>query len=355
MGFYELFKFWAFRVDPEKIHDLTIKLTHRYPDMMAKLSGAHHNSDPRFALELNGMKFSFPVGLAAGLDKNAECISYFSQLPFGFIEVGTVTPKPQPGNARPRLFRYPEEESIRNCMGFNNRGANNLLTNLRAARTHGKPIGVNLGKNKDTPAEIAHQDYESLYQSFHLEADYLVINVSSPNTPGLRDLQAVEGLRAILQAVTAHRTNHSAPLFVKLAPDLALEDLDQMIDTVFGFPIEGLIATNTTIMPERGAGGMSGRVLLERSRRVRKHVLNRIKKDYPDKICIGVGGISSFQDLWDFWTDGGLLAQVYTAFIFQGPGLLYEMERQLVRALDVNKVASLRELIEHIDEAKFPS
>lgn len=354
MNFYQLFKFWAFQMDPEAVHHFSIHTLKRFPKLLSNFSGVEE-ADECLALKVAGLKFPSPIGLAAGLDKNGEAIDFFTRLPFGFVEVGTVTPRPQEGNPKPRLFRYPAEESLRNCMGFNNEGSDRVHELILKSQRNGKPVGINLGKNKDTPAQKAHEDYTHLYKKFVGIADYLVVNVSSPNTPGLRDLQAEDGLRGILEALSEVQGNSAPPLFVKLAPDQDFPEIDKMIDIAFQYKVAGLIATNTTIMPERGPGGISGKLLLPKARKVRGHVLKRLKDDYPEKVCIGVGGISSFDDLWDFWLQGGKLAQLYTAFIYQGPQLLKEINRKIKSTLELNQVRTLEELLANITEAKKTS
>jgi dihydroorotate dehydrogenase len=354
---YDTFKKVAFSLDPEVMHHLSLKGLGLAPAAAASLLGLPSELDSRLTLKRFNLTFPFPVGLAAGLDKNAEAIDFFSRCPFGFIEVGTVTPRPQSGNPKPRLFRYPEEESLRNCMGFNNQGAKAMARQLRDRKIHPerftKPIGVNFGKNKDTPAELAFEDYVSLYKELAGLADYVVVNVSSPNTPGLRDLQAASGLSLILSEINKVRGSDTLALFVKLAPDLALEDIEELIAICAQYKVQGVIATNTSIMPERGIGGMSGRVIALKSRQVRQLVLKCLKS-YPELSCIGVGGISSFDDLWDFWRDGGELAQIYTAFIYQGPKLLMDMNAKILSALEINECASLDILLSSIQEAKKP-
>ena len=321
---YPLFKNIAFRMDPEKVHELTI---HSMSALGRILPDA--DSNELFKLSCMGLDFKNPIGLAAGLDKNAEVISYMTHLPFGFVEVGTVTPRPQDGNDKPRLFRYPEEESLRNRMGFNNQGSAAVVSNLKAANRRGKIVGVNLGKNKITENVDAPKDYSYLYKEFAPLADYLVINVSSPNTPGLRDLLKDAGLRQIFEAVEVERKKIKKPLLVKVSPDMALEELSSVVGLANEYKLEGIIATNTTIMKERGEGGVSGKLLSQKARATREFLLKEIKNSHSSCELIGVGGISNFQDLMDFWRAGGKLAQIYSSFIFQGPEFLYEIEKQL--------------------------
>jgi dihydroorotate dehydrogenase len=321
---YPIFKNIAFVMDAEKAHELTI-------DSM-KIAApflSDGEDDERLHLKAMGLNFKSPLGLAAGLDKNAEIISFMSHLPFGFIEIGTVTPKPQDGNEKPRLFRYPEEESLRNRMGFNNKGSDVVLENLKKQNRRGKIIGVNLGKNKITPNEKAASDYSVLYKKFAPHSDYLVINVSSPNTPGLRDLLKDQGLRDICEAVSKERTLLKKPLLIKVSPDMEEAALASVVGLIREYSFDGIIATNTTIMAERGEGGISGKLLTSKARATREFILKEIRDTKSEVELIGVGGFSSFFDLLDFWKKGGRLAQIYSAFIFQGPGFLYQLHEQL--------------------------
>ena len=321
---YPFFKNIAFCLDAERAHELTIH--------SMKVAGKFlpsHKDDPRFHLKAMGLDFKNPIGLAAGLDKNGEAIDFMTHLPFGFVEIGTVTPKPQAGNDKPRLFRYPEEESLRNRMGFNNKGSDVVLKNLKAANRRNKIIGVNLGKNKVTENADAPADYSSLYKDFAKDSDYLVINVSSPNTPGLRDLLKDAGLRQIFEAVDVERKKIPKPLLVKVSPDMALEELSSVVGLVNEYNLDGIIATNTTIMKDRGEGGVSGKLLTQKARATREFLLKEIKNSHSKAELIGVGGISNINDLMDFYRSGGRLAQIYSAFVFQGPNVLFEMEKGL--------------------------
>ncbi len=319
-------------------HELTItsmKLTGPFlPD---------HSNDDSLSVKTMGLEFAGPVGLAAGLDKNAEAIAFLTHLPFGFIEIGTVTPKPQAGNDRPRLFRYPAEESLRNRMGFNNQGAEAVLEHLKHAKKRNKIIGANLGKIKVTTNEEAPKEYASLYKIFAPHADYLVINVSSPNTPGLRDLLSDKGLRLIFEAVALEREFFRKPLLVKVSPDMDSTQLASVVGLAREFSLDGIIATNTTIMPERGEGGISGRLLTRKARETREILLQEIKATNAQLELIGVGGISDFEDLMDFWKAGGKLAQIYSAFVFKGPAFLYEIEKQLKNEFKKRGVKSFME------------
>ena len=311
MNFYPFFRACAFKLDPEQAHHLAISSLKRIGPY---LPNRHSQFD--FSIKAFGLHFKNPLGLAAGLDKNAEAIDFFTHIPFGFVEVGTVTPLAQAGNELPRLFRYPEEESLRNRMGFNNVGSTQVLKNIQSSNRREKILGVNLGKNKLTPNEFAPV------------SDYLVINISSPNTPGLRDLLSESGLRNILETIKIEREKIKKPLLVKISPDMTEEQLLAVIDLVKEFTLEGIIATNTTIMKERGEGGMSGKILYLKAKKVREFLLRELKET-PEIELIGVGGFSSFSDLKEFWQAGGKLAQIYSSFIFQGPELLYSIEESL--------------------------
>ena len=330
-------------MDAEKAHELTIQsmktIGNYLPDQ--KL-------DPRFSFEAMGLKFSNPFGLAAGLDKNAEAISFMTHLPFGFVEVGTVTPQAQVGNDKPRLFRYINEESLRNRMGFNNQGSSAVLKNLLNANRRGKIIGVNLGKNKMTANDEAAFEYASLYKDFAPHCDYLVINVSSPNTPGLRDLLKDVGLRQIFETLAIERIKISKPLLIKVSPDMSDVDLSSIVALVNEYKLDGIIATNTTIMEHLGAGGVSGKLLAAKARTTREFLLKEIKNTQATCELIGVGGLSTFNDLMDFWRAGGKLIQVYSSFVFQGPSMLYSFESQLKEEFVKRGVKNFEEFLHSV-------
>ncbi len=329
---YPLFKKFAFKVDAEVAHELTIKSMGLLGPWVKPKA-----SDSRFKLKAMGLSFQSPIGLAAGLDKNAEAINFLTYLPFSFVEVGTVTPLPQAGNPKPRLWRYPKEESLRNCMGFNNLGMEQVYKNILNSNHRNKILGVNLGKNKLTTNENAPKDYACLYEKFAPIADYLVINVSSPNTPGLRDLLKDEGLRELFVAVDEKRKNCPKPLLVKVSPDMNVEELTSVVTLVKEFKLSGIIATNTTIMADRGIGGISGKLLSAKAQYTRNVLLDQLKET-RDIELIGVGGFSSYEEILDFWKSGGRLVQLYSAFVFQGPNLLFAIEKQL--AADMKKVGA---------------
>lgn len=341
----------AFKMDAEKAHELSIAALSNFPRTMADSFGGDLEDLEKYRVDLNSMSWCFPVGLAAGLDKNASAINFFSRIPFGAVEVGTVTPLPQAGNPRPRLFRYIEEESLRNCMGFNNKGSEKVLKNILSSDKGNKVLGVNLGKNKDTSAENAPSDYVKLYNSFKDHCDYLVINVSSPNTPGLRDLQRHESMREIFEALKEERTNCKTPLFIKISPDLPLESIEGIFSLASEYSLSGVIATNTTIMEERGNGGVSGKLLTQRAKLVRERCLS-VNAEFPELDFIGVGGISSFDDVWDYWKKGGVACQIYSSFIFQGPQVLHDIREGIDRKLMQNEMLTLSELLNNISDCK---
>lgn len=276
--------------------------------------------DPVLASTVFGVRFPGPMGLAAGFDKNGAGLATWGTLGFGYAEVGTVTAQAQPGNPIPRMFRLPEDRALLNRLGFNNHGAGEL--SLRLARhTPDVPIGVNIGKTKAVPAERAADDYRESARLVGPLAAYLVVNVSSPNTPGLRDLQAIESLRPILTAVQAETTT---PVLVKIAPDLSDSDVDEIADLAVELGLAGIVATNTTVsrdglatpgVAELGAGGISGPPLARRS----GEVLRRLYKRVGDRlVLISVGGIETGDDAWDRITSGASLLQGYTGFVYGG-------------------------------------
>lgn len=336
-----LYKTVLTRIDPEVIHDVCVKgvaLTGRLPfvrDVVRQAWGRR----PAIPVPSAGQggPFARPVpgvlGLAAGMDKEGEAVVGMDALGFGFIEVGTFTAQAQPGNDKPRMWRYPATRAVRNRMGFNNSGADEAARRLRELRStvRGRSIvvGANIGKTKVVPLEDAVEDYRYSAAAVARWADYLVVNVSSPNTPGLRDLQNVESLRPILEAVreagdaAAHR---HVPLLVKIAPDLADADIDAVADLVTDMGLDGVVATNTTIDHDLGEGGLSGAPLLPRSLEVVRRLRARLGEG---PTIIGVGGISSIMDAELMLDAGADLLQAYTAFIYNGPAWPGRINRAL--------------------------
>ncbi len=337
---YPLIRALLFRLDPELAHGITLQLI-RLAGALAPVRAllrAWFAVPPR-PVEAFGMKFQNPIGLAAGYDKDGLGWRGLACLGFGHIEVGTVTPLPQPGNPRPRIFRLVEERGLINRMGFPGRGANYVARHLRGSRPSGLVLGVNLGKNKDTPLEEAARDYLSLMQTFAPLADYLAINVSSPNTLGLRSLQARDNLGELLALLAEQRRaqmqqlGHPLPLLVKLAPDLTDEELDDALYAILSTGMDGVIATNTTTSREglqtplaREAGGLSGVPLRQRSTQMIRQIYTRTQGKLP---IIGVGGVSNAEDVKEKLDAGAALVQLYTGLIYEGPGLVQKILRGL--------------------------
>jgi dihydroorotate dehydrogenase len=333
---YTLARSALFRLDPERAHDLSLKSLAALGPAAALLGAG---ADPGPPARVMGIDFPNPVGLAAGLDKNGEYVDALAALGFGSLEIGTVTPRPQPGNPRPRLFRLPEHEAIINRMGFNNVGVEKLVRNVEGASFRGV-LGINIGKNFDTPIEKAADDYLACMDAVYDRATYVAVNISSPNTKNLRDLQSSEALGALLAAVMQRREALAArygatkPLLVKVAPDLDDEQVQAIAELAVKHRVDGLIATNTTVArePVKGhrhaseAGGLSGRPLLAPSTAILRKLAAALKGRVP---LIGVGGILSGADARAKIEAGASLVQLYTGFIYRGPGLVGEARRAL--------------------------
>ncbi len=334
--FYKMLKPLLFQLSAEKAHDSILTLARLSPTL-GKLSG--RKDQERLHLKVGQTKWTFPVGLAAGLDKNAEALDFLSYQGFGSIECGTITLRPQLGNPKPRIFRYAKEESLRNAMGFPNQGVLSVLPRMRAY-SGSTPIGANLGKNKETSPEESIEELSMLFLTLQDHADYFVINVSSPNTPGLRALQEKSYLHELFSELTKNRDGKD--LYLKIAPDLGPEKISELAKIASDHKLTGIIATNTTIMPDKGMGGVSGKLLLQKARAVRNLLL---KEDFPLEI-IAVGGISSSQDIFDFWAQGGKATQLYTSYIFQGPDILKNIENDLIRFLDQCQFKNLNDFFE---------
>lgn len=326
-----------FRFDPEKIHHFTfgsIRFLHKIPGVPALLNAIYEVNDPRLEREVFGLRFKNPVGLAAGLDKDAKLYKELSNLGFGFIEIGTLTPKGQEGNPKKRLFRLKADSALINRMGFNNGGVVEAVERLK--KNNGVLIGGNIGKNKLTPNEEATQDYEICFEALYDYVDYFVVNVSSPNTPNLRALQDKEPLTELLQ--TLQNKNQTKPkqkpILLKIAPDLTDEQLLDIIDIVRDTKIAGVIATNTTISRDglvsenkKETGGLSGKPLTKRSTEVIRFLSEKSNKAFP---IIGVGGIHSAEDAIEKLEAGASLIQLYTGFIYEGPGLIKAINKKIL-------------------------
>lgn len=327
-----------FQFDPEKVHHFAfsfLKFVHGIPLLSSWLKMQFVVKDKRLEREVFGLKFKNPVGLAAGFDKDAKLYKELSNLGFGFIEIGTVTPKGQPGNEIPRLFRLKEDQGIINRMGFNNEGV--LATAKRLRSNKNILIGGNIGKNKTTPNEKAIQDYEFCFDALYDVVDYFVINVSSPNTPNLRELQDKKPLTELLQTLQNRNLSRSKPkpILLKIAPDLTDEQLLDIIEIVKTTQIAGVIATNTTIAREAlisnnrlEIGGLSGKPLTKRSTEVIRFLAEKSQNAFP---IIGVGGIHSPQDAIEKLEAGASLIQIYTGFIYEGPSLVKRINRAIIK------------------------
>lgn len=344
-----------FRIDPERIHHIISVLIRmagnnpvtRYP--IAKVFGV---DDPVLRQRVFGVDFPAPIGLAAGFDKSASAVNAWGQLGFGYAEVGTITGQAQPGNPQPRLFRLPADHALINRMGFNNPGAEQAAIHLTRPRLGpvSVPIGANIGKTKIVPVDDAVDDYRRSAHLLGPLADFVVVNVSSPNTPGLRDLQAVDSLRPILTAVLEEV---SVPVLVKIAPDLADEDIDAVADLAVDLGLAGIVATNTTIsrtglrtpaaeVEGMGAGGLSGAPLTDRS----LEVLARLYSRVGGRIAlVGVGGIETVDDAWARICAGADLLQVYTGFIYGGPVWLQDLHRGIAQRVRDGGFASLSDAV----------
>lgn len=319
---------------PEAAHAVALGALSLSP-RLARLLAPRVAARPRRRL---GLLFPNPVGLAAGWDKDGKALEGLSALGFGFVEIGTVTPRPQPGNPRPRLFRLLEHEALINRMGFNNEGMEALARRLERLRRRPPVLGINIGRNKDTPNEEAERDYRACLERLFPYADYFTINVSSPNTPGLRGLQSADALRALASALLDARERLGArhgrrpPLLFKLAPDLAPQELDALAAAVRELGIEGLVLTNTTLsrpgLESHGLasepGGLSGRPLRPLAETILREMRERLG---PEPLLIGVGGILSAEDAERRFAAGADLIQLYTGLIFRGPSLIAECAR----------------------------
>ena len=331
-----------FLVDPEKIHHFVfsfLKWSAKVPGVKSLLRLLYCYEDKRLEKKILGITFRNPVGLAAGFDKDAMLIDEAACLGFGFIEIGTLTPKPQPGNEKPRLFRLPYDQALINRMGFNNRGAAEAAQRLRI-RKSSVVVGGNIGKNKLTDNENAIDDYRSCFDSLYEHVDYFVVNVSSPNTPGLRALQEKEPLRKLLSTVKALSLSKPKPrpVLLKIAPDLNNEQLDDVIGIIKETATDGIIATNTTIsrdglvtdkniLERIGNGGLSGKPLNARATEVISYLRSGLGPQFP---IIGVGGIMNEADALDRLRAGADLIQLYTGFIYEGPALIKRINKAIL-------------------------
>jgi dihydroorotate dehydrogenase len=334
---------FLFLFDPEVIHHFVFRvlsLKGQIPGFKPLLRALFDFKNTKLERELFGLKFANPVGLAAGFDKDAKLIDELACFGFGFIEIGTLTPRPQHGNDKPRLFRLPKDQALINRMGFNNEGVEAAVKRLRK-RSSKIIVGGNIGKNKVTPNDEAFSDYALCFDALHPHVDYFVVNVSSPNTPGLRELQDKEPLKRLMSHVKelSRSKEKVKPVLLKIAPDLTTSQLDDIVEILKETKTDGVIATNTTISRETlltpsdkvsaiGAGGLSGKPLTSKSTEVISYLRDQLGPHYP---IIGVGGIMSPQDALDKLNAGADLIQLYTGFIYEGPGVVRKMNKRIVK------------------------
>lgn len=340
---YKFFRPLLFLIDPERIHTIVfgiLRFMSAIPGFKAALRVLYQYEHPSLERKILGLTFKNPVGLAAGFDKDAKLIDVLSCLGFGFVEIGTLTPRPQRGNNKPRLFRLPKDQGLINRMGFNNEGVTAAVSRLKKRRSP-VIVGGNIGKNKSTPNESAHEDYVLCFNALYEYVDYFVVNVSSPNTPGLRELQEKAPLQQLLKKVKdlSLQKAEVKPVLLKIAPDLTDGQLNDIVEILRATGIDGVIATNTTISREGletarealddiGAGGLSGKPLRRRSTEVIRYLRNALGTGFP---IIGVGGIITPEDAVEKLNAGADLVQVYTGFIYEGPGLMKRINKAIIK------------------------
>lgn len=344
---YEMLKKMFFKLDPERAHTLVgtvLKYSGKIPVVLNPFIEKNFVAKKILKQEIFGKTFYNPVGLAAGFDKNGEYIQAMTALGFGYSEVGTVTPKPQSGNQKPRLFRLINEKSLQNAMGFNNKGSYNLVKNLQKVYPFATPIGINIGKNKITPENEALNDYETLFKAFESMGDYLVINISSPNTPGLRDLQNEDFIKAIFEKA---KSITNIPVLLKIAPDMEPDQAVELCSSAVEAGAQGIIATNTTIdyslsKDSYDKGGISGALLKEKSYELFRAIAKEL---YGKTTLISVGGIDSGEEAYKRIKAGASLVQVYSALIYEGPTLVRDINNELIRLLKDDGYESISEAI----------
>lgn len=342
-----------FKLDPEHAHQLAMRFASiaKAQPIATILDKIHHLEDVRLSQERFGLTFKNPIGLSAGADKNCQACELFSSFGFGFLESVSFTYLPQEGNPRPRIFRIPESEALINRLGFPSLGAEALAPRIQNAKKYleSKKVvfGVNFAKSKSVPIEEAVEDYLRSFKLMRSLADYIVLNVSSPNTPGLRELQKRNHLEEIISALQDENIT-KIPLLVKIAPDLDLSQIDEVIQTCLDHNIQGIVATNSTITRDgitshqNEAGGLSGRPLFLKSLKIVEH----IRRQVSDKLCIiGVGGIFSAQDAISMFQAGASLIEIYTALVYEGPNLIYQIKKGILEYLEQHKIPNISGLI----------
>lgn len=344
---YESLKSYLFKLEPESAHHLAetfLRLPNICQIPFNSFLESHFISDPILTQELFGRTFYNPVGLGAGFDKNATMIPAMQILGFGFTEIGTLTPKPQAGNPKPRMFRHIEERTLQNAMGFNNDGLLKIQQRLKKVYPYTTPIGVNIGKNKVTPESEAINDYTTLIKALHTLSDYLVINISSPNTPGLRDLQNEEFIGRLFEEA---KKITNKPILLKIAPDMTPEDAVALTTMAVAKGADGIIATNTTVdyslvKEPKSIGGLSGAVLKEKS----FAIFDAIAKElYGKTTLISIGGIDSAEEAYRRIKAGASLVQIYTGLIFQGPDMVRDINKGLIELLKADGYTNITQAI----------
>ena len=345
---YKDLKKYIYKLDPEVAHTIIENILHiigsKIPFFLKFIEKRFKFSDYKLSQEIFGTTFPNPIGIAAGFDKNATMIQGLESIGFGFIEFGTVTPKAQSGNKKPRLFRYPEQNSVQNAMGFNNHGLEDVKKNLKGIYPYSIPIVANIGKNKITSSENALLDYEVMIDGLKDLSDFLVINISSPNTPGLRDLQNETFIKNIFEMATAKTDK---PLFLKISPDLEVSEAIEMCSVAIMHGASGIIATNTTIdyslLPDaKDFGGISGEVLKEKSFLLFEALA---KEFYGKTVLISVGGISDAQEAYRRLKAGASLVQVFSALIFEGPAVAKDINQGIVTLMQKDGYKNISEVI----------
>ena len=346
---YQTLKKFLFKLEPETAHTLAscaLRSASHCPPLLHCMKKRNFISHPILEQTFFGRTFHNPVGLGAGFDKDGQYITAMPTLGFGFTEIGTVTPLPQDGNPKPRLFRLIEDESLQNAMGFNNRGAEYMLNRLKKLYFFDYPIGVNIGKNKITPENIALRDYKELFETFKDHGDYVVINISSPNTPGLRDLQNEQFIKDIFAAA---REITSQPVLLKIAPDMTPEDAITLCSTAIEAGAAGIIATNTTIdysvtdsPDKKDFGGISGKLVREKSYELFRAIAEKL---YGKTLLISVGGIDSAEEAYKRIKAGASLVQVYSMLVYKGPSLIHDINVGLIELLQADGYKHISEAV----------
>ena len=344
---YELMKKLFFKLEPETAHNLVgtvLKCSQKFPLLLSPFIKRNFVDDSRLHQELFGVTFYNPIGLAAGFDKDGEYIRSMLALGFGFSEIGTVTPRAQEGNEKPRLFRLVSENSLQNAMGFNNKGSYNLQQNLKKHYPFVTPIGVNIGKNKTTDQSEAMHDYETLFKAFSDMGDYLVVNISSPNTPGLRDLQNEEFIKALF---TKAAQITQKPVLLKIAPDMEVQDAISFCTAAVQAGAAGIIATNTTVdytlsKEAKDSGGISGELLQHKSFELFQAIAKEL---YGKTVLISVGGISSGDEVYKRIKAGASLVQVYSGLVYKGPSLVRDCNNRVLELMQNDGYTHIKQAV----------